>query len=87
MPLLIQVIVLAILLIPASIQRIYSSLTMDYPKSALQNAVENIIYTIVALCIYIAAGSPFYIFALCGGKIYRDTVRNLMKYILTKIKC
>ncbi|CAF4173331.1 unnamed protein product [Adineta steineri] len=85
--LLTQVIILSIFLLPSAILKVYSTLTIHYNKSPLQNAIENFIFNIGVLFSYIGSGSTFYIFTLCGGKLYRDAVRNLMKLILMRIRC
>ncbi|CAF4183782.1 unnamed protein product, partial [Adineta steineri] len=85
--LLTQVIILSIFLLPSAILKVYSTLTIHYNKSRLQNAIENFIFNIGVLFSYIGSGSTFYIFTLCGGKLYRDAVRNLMKQILMRIRC
>lgn len=83
--LIMQVIVLLIFTMPGAIQRLYSTFTLNHDKSPLQIAIENLIYNIVALLTSLATGSPFYIFTLCGGNLYRTAVRDLLSGIIRKI--
>jgi hypothetical protein len=85
--LLIQVFALSILMLPHAIEKLYATLTLYYTKSSLQNAIENLIFNLVILLVYIASGSPFYIFTLCGGKLFRNAGWNLMKDIARKMRC
>ena len=82
-----QVIVLSVFTMPGGIQRLYSTFTLTFSKSPLQKAIENLIYNIVALLTSLATGASFYIFTLCGGKLYRNAIRNLIYTVFRKVKC
>ncbi|UJR24791.1 hypothetical protein I4U23_006166 [Adineta vaga] len=77
--LLVQVILLALLTIPLSIEKIYSTLTSNEIKSRLRVTIENIIYNFVLLLTYLANGMQFYIYTLSGGSVFRKAFFNLMR--------
>ncbi|CAF1238780.1 unnamed protein product [Adineta ricciae] len=79
---LIQVFILCTLNLPAAIQRLYSTLTINNDKSLIQLSIENLLFNVVIHLNYISSGITFYIFTLYGGKLFRNAFWDLMKNIL-----
>ncbi|CAF3975676.1 unnamed protein product [Rotaria sp. Silwood1] len=50
-------------------------------KSSLQNAIEYLAFNLLLLLTYFSRGMPFYIYTLCGEKIFRQTINNIFKRI------
>lgn len=81
----IQVILLTILTLPQSIQKIYSTFADKISSDSYDQSVNNFIYSFVLLLSFIASGMPFYIYTLCGGNIFRKALFNLFKTIGKKM--
>jgi hypothetical protein len=75
----VQVILLALLTIPLSIEKLYSTLTSNDVKSRFRRAIENIIYNFALLLTYLANGIPFYVYTISGGHIFRKAFFDLMR--------
>lgn len=83
----VQVICLALLTLPLAIQKLYGTLTINIPKSALQITIENFIYQVTLICTYFASAMPFYVNTLSGGSIFRKAMYTLKDSIIQKIMC
>lgn len=77
----IQVILLTLLTFPQAIQKIYSTLTEKDISNTYDQSMNNFIYSFVLLLSYIASGIPFYIYTLCGGKMFRNALYNLFRLL------
>lgn len=75
----IQIIFLSILTIPQALEKLYTTLTIDTKKTSLQIAIDQFVYNIVLLFTYLASGLPFYVYTLCGGNIFRNTLMTLFR--------
>ncbi|CAF0915218.1 unnamed protein product [Adineta steineri] len=74
----IQIILLGIFTVPLVIQRLYTTITMNAVKSALQNKIDNFLYNFLFLLYSIANGMPFYIYTLTGGSTFRNALFKLL---------
>ncbi|CAF4602745.1 unnamed protein product [Rotaria sp. Silwood2] len=83
--LLVQVFLLFLLTCPHAIFRLHLTFTSNPPQKSLQYAIQILIYNLFILLTYVANGMPFYIYTLCGGAVFRNTLLNLLKTILNKI--
>ncbi|CAF1090066.1 unnamed protein product [Adineta ricciae] len=83
--LLVQVVLLAMLTIPSSIEKFYSTLTADVVKSTSRAATENLIYNSALLLTYLANGIPFYVYTLSGGSVFRKAFFDLIRTITRKV--
>ncbi|CAF2778228.1 unnamed protein product, partial [Rotaria sp. Silwood2] len=79
--LLVQTVLYCFFTLPQAIQKMYSTMTESQIKSPLQNTIENLAFNILLLLTYFSSGIPFYIYTLCGGKIFRQTLINVLKRI------
>ncbi|CAF3336469.1 unnamed protein product [Rotaria sp. Silwood1] len=79
--LLVQIVLYCSFTLPQAVQKIYSTMTERHIKSSLQNAIENLAFNILLLLTYLSSGIPFYIYTLCGGKIFRQTLIDVFKRI------
>jgi hypothetical protein len=79
MMLFVQIIFFTFFTFPVVIYRLYSTVTMNNPKSELQNAVEDFIYNCILLISYSASGIPFYVYTLTGGKTFRNAFVKVMQ--------
>lgn len=77
--LLIQILLYSLFTLPQATQKIYSTFTEDQIKSSLQKSIENLIFNFFLLLTYFSSAMPFYIYTLCGGKIFRKTLINIFK--------
>ncbi|CAF2854861.1 unnamed protein product [Rotaria sp. Silwood2] len=84
--LLVQTVLYCFFTLPQAIQKIYSTMTESQIKSSLQNAIENLGFNILLLLTYFSSGMPFYIYTLCGGKIFRQTLLDVFKSICMRSK-
>jgi hypothetical protein len=75
----VQVIILALLTIPLSIEKLYSTLTSNDVKSRFRRTIENIIYNFALLLTYLANGIPFYVYTISGGHVFRKAFFDLMR--------
>ena len=80
----VQVILFALLTIPLSIEKLYSTLTSNDVKSTFRAAIENIIYNIALLLTYLANGIPFYVYTLSGGQVFRKAFFDLIRLAVRK---
>ena len=85
--LLFQVIVIIVLSFPFCILRTYSTLTSPYQKSPLQTAIDNFVFNFTLLLSYVSAAVPFYIYTLCGGRVFGNALLNIWKSIERMLKC
>ncbi|UJR14279.1 hypothetical protein I4U23_001269 [Adineta vaga] len=74
-----QIILLVLLTIPQVIEKLYTTLTMSEKKLLLHISMDHFLYNFVLLLSYAASGMPFYIYTLSGGRIFRNTLRNLLQ--------
>jgi hypothetical protein len=81
----VQVTLLALLTIPSCVDKLYSTLTSNVDKSRLQIAVENIIYNVTLLLVYLATGLAFYNYTLSGGTVFRKAFFDLMRLTARKL--
>jgi hypothetical protein len=82
-----QIILLSIFTLPQVIEKLFTTLTMNTPKSTLQVTIEMFIYNFVLLLTYAASGMPFYIYTLSGGSVFRTTFFNLCQSFYQQIMC
>ncbi|CAF1400602.1 unnamed protein product [Rotaria sordida] len=68
--LLVQIFILFILSLPLGFQKLYSAIVVDRTPSALNDAIENLVYNLAQLLHFLANGMPFYIYTLAGGKVF-----------------
>lgn len=83
----IQVILLTILSVPLPIQRLYSTFTDTDSPPILQQTIENFIFNLFLLFIYIANGISYYIYTIGGGNIFRKGLLNVFQMFRQKILC
>jgi hypothetical protein len=74
--LLIQVICVAVLSMPISIQKIYSEMTLNQIKSPQSKLIENFFATFVVLLALMNTSTSFYLFTLTG-KVFRKELKSL----------
>ncbi|CAF0999285.1 unnamed protein product [Rotaria sp. Silwood1] len=72
--LLVQIFILVLLSLPLAFQKLYSAIMTDRTPSALQAAVDNLVYNLAQLLHFLANGMPFYIYTLAGGKVFRKAL-------------
>ncbi|CAF4351299.1 unnamed protein product [Rotaria sp. Silwood2] len=72
--LLVQIFVLFILSLPLAFQKLYSVVMADRTLSALQVAIDNLVYNLAQLLHFLSNGMPFYIYTLAGGKVFRKAL-------------
>lgn len=84
--LLIQILLLTLFTVPQAMHKIYTTLTEHDPISANEN-LEIFIYNLVSLLSFIANGIPFYIYTLCGGKLFHTALYNVFKIVLKRVLC
>lgn len=77
--LIVEVIFLTLFTIPQSIDKLYSTFTIEYVQSEYYNAIHSLIYNIVLILSFLASAMPFYIYTLAGGSVYRNALWNLLK--------
>ena len=84
----VQVLFLILCTAPYTIYRIYSSFVpASAVKSSLQAALERLLFNLCTSMTYLASAMPFYIYTLCGGKVFRAELWNVIKEVSGKIKC
>jgi hypothetical protein len=74
-----QVILLAMLSFPASIDRLYLTLTVSFPQTILQAAINNFVFDLLLLFLYLSNGISFYIYTLSGGSVFRKGLLNVVQ--------
>ncbi|CAF1137359.1 unnamed protein product [Rotaria magnacalcarata] len=72
--LLIQILILFVLSLPLSFQKIYVAITANEMPSGLNTAVNNLVYNISQMLSFLANGMPFYIYTLAGGHTFREAL-------------
>jgi hypothetical protein len=82
-----QVIVLTLLSVPFTIVEIYSTLTETQYKTPLQAAIVNFVFNFGLLLVYLCCGTPFYIYTLYGGTVFRSALLNVLKTAGRMMKC
>jgi len=85
--LLFQVIVVTFLTLPFTIVEIYSTLTEKQYKTPLQTAIVNFVFNFALLLIYLCCGTPFYIYTLCGGRVFRRALLKVVKTAGRMMRC
>jgi hypothetical protein len=83
----VQVLLMLLLTLPLSAIQLYLTMTSHIVKSTLRNAIENFIFNILLLFLYLACGMPFYIYTLSGGSVFRKALFNLLKTVGRKMIC
>jgi hypothetical protein len=83
----VQISFLALFTLPQALQQIYSTMTLDVPKSSLQKSIENCFYRFAILLTYLASGMPFYIYTLCGGHVFRQAFFTLVRRLKEHAFC
>jgi hypothetical protein len=83
----VQVLIMLLLTLPLSVDKIYSTITINVVKSPLRNAIENFVFNTLLLFLYVACGMPFYIYTLSGGSVFRKALFNLLKTVGQKMMC
>lgn len=82
-----QVLFLILCTAPYTIYRIYITVAPASPtKPALQNALERLLFNLCTNLTYLASAMPFYIYTLCGGKVFRTELWNLLRDFCKKAK-
>jgi hypothetical protein len=82
-----QVLVMLICTVPFALSKLYTTITRNTPKSALQNTIENFIFNLFLLFVNLASGMPFYIYTLSGGKVFRKALFTLVQTLGRKMMC
>ncbi|CAF3670988.1 unnamed protein product [Rotaria sp. Silwood1] len=83
--LLVQICILFILSIPLAIQKLHSAIVTGRTPSALQVAIEDLVYNLAQLLHFVANGMPFYIYTLVGGNVFRKALAKFFIHIRHKI--
>ncbi|CAF4313301.1 unnamed protein product [Adineta steineri] len=81
----IQVLLILLFTLPLSAYKLYSTLTRNVLKSTLQNTIENFMFNIFLLALYVSCGMPFYIYTLSGGRVFRKALFSLMEALRRKM--
>jgi hypothetical protein len=82
-----QVIVLTSLSLPFVFAEVYSTLTATQSKTPLQAAIVNFVFNLALLLVYLCCGTPFYIYTLYGGTVFRNALLNVVKTVGRMVKC
>jgi len=82
-----QVIVLTFLSLPFTVAEIYSTLTAKQYKTPLQAAIVNFVFNFALLLVYLCCGTPFYIYTLYGGTVFRNALLNVVKTVGRIMRC
>jgi hypothetical protein len=85
--LLVQVIILTLLTLPFTVVEVYSTLTATQYKTPLQTAIVNFVFNFALLLIYLCCGTPFYIYTLSGGSVFRSALLNFVKNARRMMRC
>jgi hypothetical protein len=85
--LLFQVIILALLSLPFIVAEIYLTLVATQYKTPLQTAIVNFVFNFALLLVYLCCGTPFYIYTLCGGSVYRRALLKIVKKAGRMMRC
>jgi hypothetical protein len=82
-----QVIVLTSLSLPFVFAEVYSTLTATQYKTPLQAAIVNFVFNFALLLVYLCCGTPFYIYTLYGGTVFRNALLNVVKIMGRIMRC
>ncbi|CAF0765705.1 unnamed protein product [Rotaria sordida] len=82
--LLIQVSVVLLMNLPVAIQRLYASLTANFPKTDRHVAIQNLIYSLVVLVSFCSYSISFYLYILTAS-IYRAALKRVVRRLLRRI--
>jgi hypothetical protein len=82
-----QVIVLTLLSLPFTIVEIYSTLTATQYETPLQATIVNFVFNFALLLVYLCCGTPFYIYTLYGGSLFRSALLNVVKTAGRMMRC
>jgi hypothetical protein len=74
-----QVIVLAILAFPLSVDRLYLTLRVNVPITTLEAAINNFVFALLSLFLYLSNGISFYIYTVSGGSVFRKGLLNVVQ--------
>ncbi|CAF4373058.1 unnamed protein product, partial [Adineta steineri] len=74
----VQVILLGVLTIPLSIEKLHSTFKFEEVRSDFRVAIENMLYNFVLLLTYLANGIPFYVYTLSSGTVFRKAFFDLI---------
>ena len=85
--LLIQVLLILLFTLPMAIYKLYSTIMRDVSKSSLERTVENCIFNVFLLLLYVSCGMPFYIYTLSGGSVFRKALLSLLQTFRRKMTC
>ncbi|CAF2182873.1 unnamed protein product [Rotaria magnacalcarata] len=85
--LLVQISFLALFTLPQAIQQIYSTITINQPRTTVTDTIESSIYAFGILLTYLASGMPFYIYTLSGGCVFRQAFFTLIERTKKTIFC
>jgi hypothetical protein len=83
----VQILIMLLLTLPLSVVKLYTTITRNVVKSPLRNAIENFVFNILLLFLYLACGMPFYIYTLSGGSVFRKALFTLLKSLGRKMIC
>ncbi|CAF3755160.1 unnamed protein product [Adineta steineri] len=75
MMLLMQVVVFIVSTFPISIYKIYSIATIDQTRSVLRASIENTIFNVFVLCLFLTNNINFYIYTLCGATFRKELLK------------
>ncbi|CAF3821387.1 unnamed protein product [Rotaria sp. Silwood1] len=70
----VQIFILVVLSVPLGFQKLYAVIMADRTSSALQVAIDNLVYNLAQLLHFLGNGMPFYIYTLAGGKVFRKAL-------------
>ncbi|CAF2876765.1 unnamed protein product [Rotaria sp. Silwood2] len=84
--LLVQVLLLAIFILPLSLDKFYSSFSEDN-GSSVAKAINIFVYDLAILIYFISNGIPFYIYTLCGGTVFRKASYHFVVMTKRKMLC
>jgi hypothetical protein len=82
-----QVIVLTSLSLPFTIVEIYSIVTSTQYNTPLQAAIFDFAFNFGLLLVYLCCGTPFYIYTLYGGSVFRNALLNVVKIMGRIMRC
>ncbi|CAF0840585.1 unnamed protein product [Adineta ricciae] len=84
----VQILFLILCTAPYTIYRLYSTVTPPAgSKPALQNVIEVLLFNFCTNLTYLATAMPFYIYTLCGGKVFRNEFYSVIADTFQKLKC
>ncbi|CAF4217000.1 unnamed protein product [Adineta steineri] len=73
--LLVQILVFIISTFPISVYKMYSIATINQTKSALRASVENTLFNVFVLFLYISNNIKFYTYTLCGATFRKELLK------------